>query len=101
MMHDGMALIVRLHDPNICLNRTKTSTKVAIWRICELPLLSLLFSESHLTATFSKGMQIFGYKCAEFSSALNNTKIGLILCILRELWPVKVFKVSSQKKYHC
>ena len=47
---------------------------------------------------FSKGMQIFGYKCAEFSSALNNTKIGLILCILRELGPVKVFKVVKSEK---
>ena len=50
MMHDGMALIARSHDPNICQNNTEKSRKLQFWRICEPPLLSLLFSESHQTA---------------------------------------------------
>ena len=37
-------------------------------------------------------------KCVEFSSALNDAKIGLILCILRELEPFKVSKVVQSEK---
>ena len=50
MMHDGMALIARSHDPNICQKRTEKSRKLQFRRIYKLPLLSLLFSESHLSA---------------------------------------------------
>ena len=50
MMHDGMALIARSHDPNQCENRTNKHRKLQFRRFCEPPLLSSLFSESHLTA---------------------------------------------------
>ena len=45
-----MALIARSHYPNICQSRAEKSRKLQCQRICEFPLLSSLFSESHLAA---------------------------------------------------
>ena len=51
MMHDGMAIMARSHNPNICQNWTEKSRKLQSRRICEHPLPSLLFNGSHLAAT--------------------------------------------------
>ena len=46
-------------------------------------------------------MEKSSFKCAEFSPASNDTRLGLILCILSELEPFEVSMIDKSEKVPC
>ena len=65
------------------------------WKIRAKTAIGVALEAKHLVVE----SQLSNEKCREFNSALNEPKMSLILCILRELWSFESSKVKNTAEY--